>query len=284
MGVIVPGTRRRTALRPLQPGPGRPRKVGIVGNAKLTLELAPWEDGSWEWWAQASVVNSIPQGRADLLIDLHPPHCHQVARKNGYQDYYGFLKTQHTPIFMADRYPEIPASIRYPREKIWQLWPYQFGSQTAALIALALMQGVSHLGFWGCEYSHDTEYASQRPHTLLWVGIAIGMGVQIVAPRNSPLLLNKEGDYPADTHATQEMYDERKKVYAQAAHLPHFAAEALKPLVTPDDFAEAARIRAAKNPEWVKAVQSFDHEQMPDEILELEQRQRDERKREEVGA
>jgi hypothetical protein len=102
------------------------------------------------------------------------------------------------------------------------------------------------------------------------------MGVQIVAPRDSPLMLNPEGDYGFSTHATPEMYEARKKMYAKYAGLPHFAAEPLKPLVTPDDFANAARTRAEKNPIWAEATAGFDHERMPDEILQREQQQRDE--------
>ena len=267
MAIRLPGAPRSTSARPIPLG-----RVAIIGTASNTLQYAPWDDPSWTFWAHASAVNKIPAGRADLLIDTHPPHCFMESRKNGFRDYYDWLKRQTTPIVMQQVYPEIPASRRFPIEKIKQLYPYKFGSQAAMLVALALYYGVKDIGFWGVEYA-GAEYVTQRAMTTFWVGLAIGQGVKITLAPGCELLTSPGGDYAYETHSTPEKYEELKKLFAEQHKRPAFAPGGLKPLVTPDDFAEAARTRAEKDPVWAKEAARMAHETIPQDILDQEARE-----------
>ncbi len=79
----------------------------------------------------------------------------------------------------------------------------QFGSQVSYFIAYALARGVTHIGLYGVEYSHGSEYRFQRGNAQLWLGIAIGRGVQVqVSPKST--LLREFEDYAYETHKTPE--------------------------------------------------------------------------------
>ncbi len=125
MGLMlhIPGAPRSVAGRPAPVGPGRLRKIGLIGAAARSLACAPWQDPSWTFWAHSSVVHGIPYQRADRLFDPHPKNVFTVERKNGFKNYYEFLQRCPTPIYMQDQYDEIQQSIRYPLEMVRQQWP-----------------------------------------------------------------------------------------------------------------------------------------------------------------
>lgn len=169
------------------PGLGRLRKVAIIGTAG-TYGFAPFHDPSWEIWAHSSAIPICP--RADRIFDLHAKHVWQ-AKKPWHKDYQKFLRTCPVPIYMQERFREIPQAVRYPRERVLSEFRRYFTSQTAWMVALALTEGVTHLGFYGIHYAHEDERGWQLACAEYWVGLAEGRGVQICVPPGSPLLHNK---------------------------------------------------------------------------------------------
>jgi hypothetical protein len=91
---------------------------------------------------------------------------------------------------MQEKYRDVPQSIRYPRERILSEFRRYITSQTGWMIALALTEGVTHLGFYGIHYDHQDERGWQLACAEYWVGLAEGRGVQIAIPPGSPLLRN----------------------------------------------------------------------------------------------
>jgi hypothetical protein len=69
------------------------------------------------------------------------------------------------------------------------------------MIALALSEGVTHLGFYGIHYALDEEHKKQRAGCEFWMGIAVGKGVQIVNPPGSPLLREPGWLYGYESHS-----------------------------------------------------------------------------------
>lgn len=193
---------------------GRQRKVALIGSVKSTRELAPWADPSWDIWIHNSLPPKALAGRrVDRVFDLHPPHCFQTARKCGRMDYYGWLKSLTVPVYMQEKYPEIPASVRYPRERIQAEWPLvAFGSQTAWMIALALSEGYTHLGLYGIHYDAEPERDEQRRNAELWVGIAYGRDVHVVIPQGCPIARTPTDLYGYESH-TPEKYAARLKSF-----------------------------------------------------------------------
>lgn len=184
-------------------------------------------------------------------------------QKHARLSYYDWLKRSRTPLYMQEQYPEIPASVKYPLGQIRQLWPDTgFGSMAAYMIALALLEGVTHLGLWGIDYQDKSEYAEQRPNCEHWVGIAKGMGVHITIPPVSPLCHEPPLLYAYETHATPELYAARKAWVAtfhkgQSVCDHTFDGNRLLRIDGEAGLDFARRIRLEKDPECQRAIDAM---------------------------
>jgi hypothetical protein len=195
---FLPG-RRGVEPPPVIPQPiagqGRLRKIALIGSA-ATVDLAPWYDGTWEIWSHATCYAYCK--RVDRFFDLHPWDWITSKPVPGYV---AWLKTLRTPIYMQRKFRDVPASVRYPRERVMAEHPRYFTSHAAWMIALALSEGVTHLGFFGIHYALDEEHKKQRTGCEFWMGVAHGRGVQIVNPEGSPLLREPKWLYGYESHA-----------------------------------------------------------------------------------
>jgi hypothetical protein len=144
------------------------RKIGLLGSHSASLKTCPWQDPSWELWGHGS-SRTWYRRELDRYFDLHPRAC---WTKNGKvsSKYTEWLKTTTVPVYMQEHHEDVPASIEYPKERILLEFGgirRYFKNQTAWMIALAMSEGVTHLGLWGINYGHDTEYEIQRvPRSL----------------------------------------------------------------------------------------------------------------------
>jgi len=181
--VVVRG--QVTPASPRRVGPGHERKIALIGSAPPTQAYAPWEDPSWEIWSHASCYATCR--RVDRWFELHPESKWR-QKKTYHPDWPAWLAQQTVPVYMQAKHKSIPASVRYPKERILAEFPRYLTSQAAWMIALALAEGVTHLGFYGIHYALSSEYAAQRPGCEFWMGVALGRGVQLVVPDGAPLL------------------------------------------------------------------------------------------------
>lgn len=196
---------------PYHAGLGRLRKIALIGNAP-TVHHAPWHDQSWEIWAHASSAPYVQ--RVDRYFDLHPKKF-WAKGKRWSPDYAKWLARLETPVYMQRRYHDVPRSVRYPHERIVAEFPWRyFTSQAAWMIALALTEGVTHLGFYGIHYSSDAEHAAQRAGCEFWMGIAIGRGVHLAIPEGNPLLREPALLYGYESHSSGKLDDSYKLSFA----------------------------------------------------------------------
>jgi hypothetical protein len=181
-------------------GLGRLRKVAMVGGAS-TMRFTPWMDPTWEIWAHAS-CRHLCKRDPDLLWDLHPPELWRDAKKKTWDPKYAtWIKTNRVPMMMQDVYADVPSSMRYPIEVIQT--EFQMGYMTnhlAYMVALALVQGVTHIGVFGCEYDTNSEYGPQRGSAEYWLGVAYGRGAHICLPPQSTLLNKPSLEYGYESH------------------------------------------------------------------------------------
>lgn len=195
---MVSGQGIRQEPPPVIPQPitglGRLRKIALIGSA-ASVGLAPWYDPSWEIWAHATCYPYCK--RVDRYFDLHPWKWISEKPMPGYLDW---LKGLRTPVYMQRVFRDVPASVRFPRERVMAEYPRYFTSHAAWMIALALSEGVTHLGFFGIHYALDEEHKKQRAGCEFWMGVAIGRGVQIVNPEGSPLLREPGWLYGYESH------------------------------------------------------------------------------------
>lgn len=191
------------------------RKIALIGGEPTTVRHAPWHDPSWEIWAHTS-VNRYCQ-RVDRWFELHPPHVFQAKTKHGRTDWYGWLKTRPEPIYMQERYPEVPTSVRYPIERVLTEFPRYCSSTVAWMIALALTEGVHTIGLWGIHFQNGSEYAEQRAGCEFWLGVALGRGVQVKIPEACPVLKEPRDLYGYESH-TPEKYAARLQGFKQEVY------------------------------------------------------------------
>lgn len=165
-------------------------KVAIVGFAPSTRDLAPFGDPSFEIWGCNHLWPHIP--RWDVWFDMHAPEwsaSHLEAKL--WQEHDEWLRRNHggAEIFMLDARPEYPNVAPYPLDAVAE----RFGSRyftcgPAYMVALALFRNAAEIHVYGMDMRHDTEYGAQRPCMEHWLGLARGLGVQVVIPRESALL------------------------------------------------------------------------------------------------
>jgi len=186
--------------RPAFAGTGRLRKIALLGGAS-TIKYAPWHDPTWELWSHASCRNKC-QREPDVLFDLHPPELWRDPTKKYWDTtYLRWLQQNHIPIYMQERYPDIPASIKYPFATMITEFPRGYMTNTVAyMVALALMEGVTHLGIFGCHYDSASEYGAQRGSCEYWLGVAEGRGVHVQIPPTCDLLAVPDLLYGYESH------------------------------------------------------------------------------------
>lgn len=186
--------------RPPLAGPGRARKIAILGGGEKTLRHAPWNDPTWELWAHASCRNSCAR-LPDVLFDLHPPALwRDPVKKHWDVTYLNWLKQNTVPVYMQEHYPDVPASVKYPFGAVMtQFRPY-FTNTVSWMVALALTEGVTHLALYGCHYENEGEYGVQRGCAEYWCGVAEGRGVQVLIPPECNLLNFPSRLYGYESH------------------------------------------------------------------------------------
>lgn len=190
---------------PKLPGPayagiGRLRKIALLGSAP-SLRFTPWSDPSWELWAHASCRNMCRR-KPDLLWDLHPPELWRDKTKKTWDPgYFKWLQRNAIPIMMQRKYQDVPASVKYPFEQMVTEFPRGYmTNHVAYMIALALMQGVTHISIFGCDYKAESEYGPQRGSAEYWIGVAEGRGVHVGIPPTCDLCARPWPLYGYESH------------------------------------------------------------------------------------
>jgi hypothetical protein len=246
-----------TLSAPPRAGVGRLRKIGLLGSHERSLDYAPWDDPSWEFWAHASSRGMFKRA-PDRYFDLHRQECWSKSNNKG-QKYLRWLETNHVPVFMQARYPHIPASVEYPFQRLAMETPRPyFTNHVAYMIALALAEGVTHIGFFGVNYGVDSEYGTQRGSAEFWMGVAHGKGVQLVIPDTCTLLADPKKLYGYESHDEHGLLvpEYRKRVHTPQAVDPDRPLMADGRVTPPSELLAAMRQERLENPAPVGAFAS----------------------------
>ncbi len=199
------------------------KTVAIVGSSNTTREAAPWDNQSIDIW----VFNEAAQGewakRVSGVFQLHLPAIYQSAHNINNKDHWGWLQQPHDfPIWMEQRDPLVPSSVKYPLDDICREFLHNlsvqearvkyFTSTAAYAIALALYKGYRRIVFYGIELASNTEYYTQQPGFTFWVGVAVGLGVKVDFYCGSGIfdkpLYGYDGDITRDPAQLQKRCDE----------------------------------------------------------------------------
>lgn len=229
------------AMAPQADPPPRPvaaravRKIALCGSHASSLKDAPWDDPSWEFWGHAS-SRAWYRRPMHRYFDLHPKACWTRGGKKGHS-YPRWLAKNTVPIFMQQKFPEVPASVAYPRGQILTEFgdsrPY-FTNHAAWMIALAMTEGATTLGLFGVNYGTESEYVRQRGSAEYWLGRAAERGIRIVLPEQCTLLSEPKLLYGYESH--DEVTGLLKDEYKGKEWTP---GETIKPLKPGEKFVRA---------------------------------------------
>lgn len=160
-------------------------KVAIVGLSPTTHDLAPWDDPSWQKWG-------LPwdEGywlRMDRLFEMHDIKLLESEHSKRKHGYFERLATCGVPLYMQDKDQDIYA-LRYPFEEVAKTigMPY-WNSSIAYALAMAIHDGADEIGIYGVDMAADDEYGYQRPNIEYLIGVAIGKGIKVIVPEQSPV-------------------------------------------------------------------------------------------------
>ncbi len=163
-------------------------KVAIVGTAKTSRHLAPFNDNSWDIWG-VSDDHDIPRWNA--WFDIHNIDC----RKNQeiYPGYWQWLTQQTKPVYMQDVVAAIPGSVKFPKDELIQRFGGYFTNSVSWMLAFAIQQDAEAIALYGVDMAVEDdgthgEYSAQRPSCEYFIGLARGMGIEVIIPNESELL------------------------------------------------------------------------------------------------
>jgi len=139
------------------------------------MELAPKEN----CWG----INMVIFERGiDVHFDMHQEGKmapHQIARR---KEVIKVANEKHIPVYACDAI-EDTTYVRYPIEDVISEFPTgYFSNGVCYMIALALLNGVKELNFYGVNHSKKNnifdEYTIQKPGVDYWLGAAMSRGVE----------------------------------------------------------------------------------------------------------
>lgn len=157
-----------------------PLFIAIVGGAPSSDYLAPYDNPDWQIWGMAFRRKSLK--RVDRLFEIHD------SRKYAKPGYEQEIVSLGIPLVVGRNFPIRAAHVsEFPFERAFQMMPY-LTSSAAYMIALAILEGATEIGVYGCDMAvDDAEYFYQRPCVEAWIGYARGLGIKVTVPDQSPL-------------------------------------------------------------------------------------------------
>lgn len=181
------------------------KKVAIVGCSD-SKNLAPFNDQSFEIWGVNNLFYHIP--RYDRWFEIHSIKKEgeqwyrrgNIDLKVGKFDwstefrgqnvnkYVGDLSKLTCPIYMQNKWDEIPTSEPYPLQAIKDTFGGYFTNTVSYMLALAIYEGFEEIHVYGVDMAVSTEYYWQRPSCEYFLGIAIGRGIKVYIPPEADLL------------------------------------------------------------------------------------------------
>lgn len=175
------------------------KKLALLGNTS-SLEFAPWYDPSWTLAAHPCCRPRCRR-EPDWYFDLHRPELFRQEARTWNPKYYTWLKSLQVPVFMQKNYADVPMSVEYPLARIQAEFRSYFTNQCAYMIALAMTEGVTHIGLFGCQYAHETEHGVQRDSLTYWLGrFEQAGGTVVIPPKYNTLLSCPPLLYGYDSH------------------------------------------------------------------------------------
>ena len=186
-------------------GPDGFTGIAIFGSAPSSSLLGPFDDPSWAIWATSPSCWAQLQGRrTDVWFEVHrfipyPPGQNNLpGTKPGFSPEFRQHLINHPCVYMTEGHPDIPNCHRFPYDDmIRKHGRYHFQSSVPLMMALAiedllpLVEQGKHpkLALFGIDMAAQSEYSDQRPACQHFLGLAASLGIQVVFPPESDLMM-----------------------------------------------------------------------------------------------
>ena len=177
------------------------KTVAMVGMAVTTCALAPFEDPDVEIWALNEMHAWPWLKRADRWFQIH--HSDSWKRDIAKRNVHGHLEwlkenPLDIPIYMQYWHEDIPKSVAYPLREVTQKFFKNFRrgdakikyftSTLAYMMGIALLDGFDRIEIYGFEMASNDEYLEQKGCAEFWMGMAMGLGVEVYVPPKCMLM------------------------------------------------------------------------------------------------
>jgi hypothetical protein len=169
-------------------------KLAIIGCATETRDNVDYNDPDLDIWVFNESCTKAWCKRADAVIQMHQETIWKNPMNRGDAKHGEWLMSGETPpIYMLEQYPEVPKSIKFPKDEIVaKLLPNLtvdsergrkdfFTSTIAYAQALGIYLGYKEIHTYGIELADEDEYREQQPCAMFWVGVGVGLGVKWVS-------------------------------------------------------------------------------------------------------
>jgi hypothetical protein len=159
--------------------------VAIVGSHPRTRADFDFDRTDADIWLfnEALSGNNPWAKRADAVFQMHEEAIWRNPANRNDPQHYKWLSTQtDVTVYMQEDYPDVYKSVRFPLEEIVARFHIKyFTSSVAYALALACYLGYKRIELYGVEMETNTEYQYQRDGVTLWIGVALGLGIEVDA-------------------------------------------------------------------------------------------------------
>lgn len=200
--------------------PGRWSTIALVGNAPSSRALIPHIPPETGLFTIAATWNNEEMPRQpDVCLEIHQDWL--ISHPNYSLGLWEWVQRVHSfPIFTYETNSRIPSGVRYPLKQLAAefLWPAArgpkddpvkfFTSSLDYLMALALAYEPERIEVYGFDMGSDTEYRYQREGGHFWYGVAVGRGVEVWIPEDSPMLSSRLYSYEGSQWVRQERLEQ----------------------------------------------------------------------------
>ena len=165
--------------------------VAIVGFTDHREQVLQLDTQVFELFGLNELYRYMPVEKFSRWFELHPRS--EVDKD---KDHLEALKKFPIPVYMQEKYPDIPSSVRFPKEEVERDLPRMSymglgeykTSSPAWMLGLALKERFKKIHMYGVDMAQDTEYQEQRNCCEFLLGVAAGRKIEIYLPPTSDLL------------------------------------------------------------------------------------------------
>lgn len=214
------------------------------------LKYFDWSRKDCEIWMFNEAPHVLINGKTiyptpDILFQLHHEAIWKNPKNRNDEKYYSWLKSGNTPpIYMQNKYPDVPKSKNYPLKEVLALiknvsmviegkektFKYFSSSPEYALALAAYLNkkgyGYKRIEVWGIELERESEYFYQRTGFAFWCGYLAALGVNLVLANSifDAPMYGYEGDMPISSEffknriieLTKELGDKKDRYNTEA--------------------------------------------------------------------